>query len=211
MLKKYGYIVAIVISFLAFSPTHSSKEASIKINDHLNGIASFQANFKQTIFSPENDVVDYSEGSFVVKKPEKMSWNFTFPSIKKIIVNDQKITTYDADLNQAVIVPFSDRHQSSLANILLKNDSLLNFYQISSETANDNLYSVVLGQKGGNNLFTRIKITITEALLSEIKLWDTSGQSIGISFEDVILNSKIPDAYLEFSIPKGVDIFDQTQ
>ena len=67
MLKKYGYIVAIVISFLAFSPTHSSKEASIKINDHLNGIASFQANFKQTIFSPENDVVDYSEGSFVVK------------------------------------------------------------------------------------------------------------------------------------------------
>ncbi len=211
MLKKYGYIVAIVISFLAFSPTHSSKEASIKINDHLNGIASFQANFKQTIFSPENDVVDYSEGSFVVKKPEKMSWNFTFPSIKKIIVNDQKITTYDADLNQAVIVPFSDRHQSSLANILLKNDSLLNFYQISSETANDNLYSVVLVQKGGNNLFTRIKITITEALLSEIKLWDTSGQSIGISFEDVILNSKIPDAYLEFSIPKGVDIFDQTQ
>ena len=211
MLKKYGYIVAIVISFLAFSPTHSSKEASIKINDHLNGIASFQANFKQTIFSPENDVVDYSEGSFVVKKPEKMSWNFTFPSIKKIIVNDQKITTYDADLNQAVIVPFSDRHQSSLTNILLKNDSLLNFYQISSETANDNLYSVVLVQKGGNNLFTRIKITITEALLSEIKLWDTSGQSIGISFEDVILNSKIPDAYLEFSIPKGVDIFDQTQ
>ena len=211
MLKKYGYIVAIVISFLAFSPTHSSKEASIKINDHLNGIASFQANFKQTIFSPENDVVDYSEGSFVVKKPEKMSWNFTFPSIKKIIVNDQKITTYDADLNQAVIVPFSDRHQSSLANILLKNDSLLNFYQISSETANDNLYSVGLVQKGGNNLFTRIKITITEALLSEIKLWDTSGQSIGISFEDVILNSKIPDAYLEFSIPKGVDIFDQTQ
>ena len=211
MLKKYGYIVAIVISFLAFSPTHSSKEASIKINDHLNGIASFQANFKQTIFSPENDVVDYSEGSFVVKKPEKMSWNFTFPSIKKIIVNDQKITTYDADLNQAVIVPFSDRHQSSLANILLKNDSLLNFYQISSETANDNLYSVVLVQKGGNNLFTRIKITITEALLSEIKLWDTSGQSIGLSFEDVILNSKIPDAYLEFSIPKGVDIFDQTQ
>ena len=211
MLKKYGYIVAIVISFLAFSPTHSSKEASIKINDHLNGIASFQANFKQTIFSPENDVVDYSEGFFVVKKPEKMSWNFTFPSIKKIIVNDQKITTYDADLNQAVIVPFSDRHQSSLANILIKNDSLLNFYQISSETANDNLYSVVLVQKGGNNLFTRIKITITEALLSEIKLWDTSGQSIGISFEDVILNSKIPDAYLEFSIPKGVDIFDQTQ
>ena len=38
---------------------------------YINLEASFQANFKQTIFSPENDVVDYSEGSFIVKKPEK--------------------------------------------------------------------------------------------------------------------------------------------
>jgi len=211
MLKKYGYIFAILISFLAFDLTHSSKEVSIKINEHLNEIASFQANFQQTIYTPENDVVDYSEGSFAIKKPEIMFWNFTFPSKKRIIINDQKITTYDADLNQAVIVPFSDRHKSSLANILLKNDSLMNFYQISSESTNDNVYSVVLVQKGDNNLFTRIKITITEALLSEIKLWDSSGQSIGISFEDAILNSTIPDSYLEFSIPKGVDVFDQTQ
>ena len=210
MLKKYGYIVAIVISFLAFSPTHSSKEASIKINDHLNGIASFQANFKQTIFSPENDVIDYSEGFFIIKKPEKMSWNFSFPSIKKIIINDQTITTYDTDLNQAVIVPFSDKYQSSLANILLKNDSLFSYYQISSETVNNNVYSVVLVQKGDKNLFTKIKITISETFLSEINLWDTSGQSIGIKFENAILNSTIPDSSFEFSIPKGVDVFDQT-
>ena len=210
MLKKYGYIVVILISSLAFELTYSSKETSININEYLNGVVSFQANFKQTIFSPENDVIDYSEGFFIIKKPEKMSWNFSFPSIKKIIINDQTITTYDTDLNQAVIVPFSDKYQSSLANILLKNDSLFSYYQISSETVNDNVYSVVLVQKGDRNLFTKIKITITETFLSEIKLWDTSGQSIGINFEDVILNSTIPDSSLEFSIPKGVDIFDQT-
>jgi len=210
MLKKYGYIVVILISCLAFDLTYSSKNISININEYLSGIASFQANFKQTIFSSDNDVIDYSEGSFIIKKPEKITWNFTFPSIKKIIISDQKITTYDADLNQAVIVPFSDRHQSSLADILLKNDSLFSYYKISSETVNDNVYSVVLVQKGDRNLFTKIKITITETFLSEIKLWDTSGQSIGINFEDVILNSTIPDSSLEFSIPKGVDIFDQT-
>ena len=210
MLKKYGYIVVILISSLAFELTYSSKETSININEYLNGVVSFQANFKQTIFSPENDVIDYSEGFFIIKKPEKMSWNFSFPSIKKIIINDQTITTYDTDLNQAVIVPFSDRHQSSLANILLKNDSLFSYYQISSETVNNNVYSVVLVQKGDKNLFTKIKITISETFLSEINLWDTSGQSIGIKFENAILNSTIPDSSFEFSIPKGVDVFDQT-
>ena len=207
-LKVCAYIFATLISLPDF--THASEESSFSVNDYLNEILSLQANFKQTIFSPTNDVIDYSEGSFLLKKPGKIIWKFTAPSIKKIVVYNQKITTYDADLNQVLIVPFSDRYQSSLANILLKNDSLMSYYQISSETANENVYSVVLVQKGSNDLFTRMKITVVEMLLTEIKLWDASGQSIAIIFDDVILNAPLVDSSFEFSFPKGVDVFDQT-
>ena len=198
------------ISLLAFDPTHSSEETRFNINNYLNEIQSIQASFQQTIFSSENDVIDYSEGSFLLKKPGKIIWKFTAPSIKKIVVYNQKITTYDADLNQVLIVPFSDRYQSSLANILLKNDSLMSYYQISSETANENVYSVVLVQKGSNDLFTRMKITVVEMLLTKIKLWDTSGQSIDIRFDNIILNASLSDASFKFSIPKDADVFDQT-
>ena len=198
------------ISLLVFNPTHSSEETRFNINNYLNEIQSIQASFQQTIFSSENDVIDYSEGSFLLKKPGKIIWKFTAPSIKKIVVYNQKITTYDADLNQVLIVPFSDRYQSSLANILLKNDSLMSYYQISSETANENVYSVVLVQKGSNDLFTRMKITVVEMLLTKIKLWDTSGQSIDIRFDNIILNASLSDASFKFSIPKGADVFDQT-
>ena len=198
------------ISLLAFDPTHSSEETRFNINNYLNGIQSIQASFEQTIFGSENDVIDYSEGSFLLKKPGKIIWKFTAPSIKKIIVHDQKITTYDADLNQVLIVPFSDRYQSSLANILLKNDSLMSYYQISSETANENVYSVILVQKGSNDLFTRMKITVVEMLLTKIKLWDASGQSIDIRFDNIILNASLSDASFKFSIPMGADVFDQT-
>ena len=198
------------ISLLVFDPTQSSEETRFNINNYLNGIQSIQASFEQTIFSSENDVIDYSEGSFLLKKPGKIIWKFTAPSIKKIVVYNQKITTYDADLNQVLIVPFSDRYQSSLANILLNNDSLMSYYQILSETTNKNAYSVILVQKKSNNLFTRIKITIVEMLLTEIKMWDASDQSIDISFDDVIINAPLADSSFEFSFPKGVDIFDQT-
>ena len=198
------------ISLLVFDPTHSSEETRFNINNYLNEIQSIQANFKQTIFSSENNVIDYSEGSFLLKKPGKIIWNFTAPNIKKIVVHNQKITTYDANLNQVLIVPFSDRYQSSLANILLKNDSLMSYYQISSETTNENVYSVVLVQKGSNDLFTRMKITVVEMLLTKIKLWDTSGQSIDIRFDNIILNASLSDASFKFSIPKGADVFDQT-
>jgi outer membrane lipoprotein-sorting protein len=86
----------------------------------------------------------------------------------------------------------------------------MSYYQISSEMTNNNVYSVILVQKKSNNLFTRMKITIVEMLLTEIKLWDASGQSIAIIFDDVILNAPLSDSSFEFSIPKGADVFDQT-
>jgi len=202
--------VAIIISLLAFNLSYSTERPSLNINEYLNEIHSLQASFKQSIYSPANDVIDYTEGSFLLKKPGNIMWEFTVPSLKRIIVRNQKISTYDANLNQVVIVPFSDRYQSSLANILLKNDSLMSYYQISSETSNNNIYSVFLVQKESNNLFTKMKITVVEMLLTEIKLWDASGQSIAIIFDDVILNAPLSDSSFEISVPKGADIFDQT-
>ena len=202
--------MAILVSLLAFNLSYSTERPSLNINEYLNEIHSLQASFKQSIYSPANDVIDYTEGSFLLKKPGNIMWQFTVPSLKRIIVRNQKISTYDANLNQVVIVPFSDRYQSSLANILLKNDSLMSYYQISSETSNNNIYSVFLVQKESNNLFTKMKITVVEMLLTEIKLWDASGQSIAIIFDDVILNAPLVDSSFEFSFPKGVDVFDQT-
>ena len=202
--------MAILISLLTFNLSYSTERPSLNINEYLNEIHSLQASFKQSIFSPANEVIDYTEGSILLKKPGNIMWQFTVPSLKRITVHDQKISTYDANLNQVVIVPFSDRYQSSLANILLKNNSLTSYYQIISETSNNNVYSVILVQKESNNLFTKMKITVVEMLLTEIKLWDASGQSIAIIFDDVILNAPLADSSFEFSIPKGADVFDQT-
>ena len=202
--------MAILISLLAFNLSYSTEGPSLNINEYLNEIHSLQASFKQSIFSPENGVIDYTEGSILLKKPGNIMWQFTVPSLKRIIVHDQKISTYDANLNQVVIVPFSDRYQSSLANILLKNNSLTSYYQISSETSNNNVYSVILVQKESSNLFTKMKITVVEMLLTEIKLWDASGQSIAIIFDDVILNAPLSDSSFQISVPNGTDVFDQT-
>ena len=202
--------MVILISLLAFNLSYSTEGPSLNINEYLNEIHSLQASFKQSIYSPANDVIDYTEGSVLLKKPGNIMWQFTVPSLKRIIVRNQKISTYDANLNQVVIVPFSDRYQSSLANILLKNDSLMSYYQITSETSNNNVYSVILVQKESNNLFTKMKITVVEMLLTEIKLWDASGQSIAIIFDDVILNAPLSDSSFQISVPKGTDVFDQT-
>ena len=93
-LKKYIYVIAMLVSLMVFTYESSSKEIKFNINDYFNGIQSIEAIFKQTIFSSENDVIDYSEGLFLLKKPDKImvdgfSLDISIPN-EGIIKGDQK-------------------------------------------------------------------------------------------------------------------------
>jgi outer membrane lipoprotein carrier protein len=70
---------------------------------------------------------------------------------------------------------------------------------------------ITLFQKKDDSLFTKIEISISEMLIHTIKLWDSSGQSISIFFENIEMNISLPDSSFKFMPPKGVDIFDQRE
>ena len=79
---------------MVFTYESSSKEIKFNINDYFNGIQSIEAIFKQTIFSSENDVIDYSEGLFLLKKPDKIiiCWDGEGGSKKrKLMKKDYKV------------------------------------------------------------------------------------------------------------------------
>ena len=198
-----------LICLIGFDLSIKATNDTFNINDYLNGINTLKAGFKQTIFSSSNEAIDYSEGLIWLKKPEQILWEFHRPTIKKIILNGESISIYDANLNQLLIVPYTDQYQSSLASILINNNNLEAFYEIHSKINDGEFYTVTLFQKKNDSLFTKIEITISEMLIHKIKLWDSSGQSISIVLENVKMNISLLDSSFKFIPPKGVDIFDQ--
>ena len=136
-------------------------------------------------------------------------WEFHRPTIKKIILNGESISIYDANLNQLLIVPYTDQYQSSLASILINNNNLEAFYEIHSKINDGEFYTVTLFQKKDSSLFTKIEITILEMLIHKIELWDSSEQSISIVLENTEMNISLSDVSFKFIPPKGVDIIDQ--
>ena len=197
------------VGFFGFDLSVRAINDTFNINDYLSGINTLKAEFKQTIYSSSKEAIDYSEGLIWLKKPEQILWEFQRPNIKKIILNGESISVYDANLNQLLIVPYTDQYQSSLASILINNNNLEAFYEIHSKINDGKFYTVTLFQKKNDSLFTKIEITISEMLIHKIKLWDSSGQSISIVLENVKMNVSLPDASFNFTPPKGVDIFDQ--
>jgi outer membrane lipoprotein carrier protein len=208
-LQYSAYITVMLISLIGFDLSIKATNDTFNINDYLNGINTLKAGFKQTIFSSSNEAIDYSEGLIWLKKPEQILWEFQRPNIKKIILNGENISIYDANLNQLLIVPYTDQYQSSLASILIKNDNLEAFYEIHSKINDGEFYTVTLFQKKNDSLFTKIEITISEMLIHKIKLWDSSEQFISIVLENVEMNISLPDSSFKFTPPKEVDIFDQ--
>lgn len=198
-----------LISLFGFNLSIKATTDTFNINDYLNGINTLTAVFKQTIFSSSNEAIDYSEGLIWLKKPGQILWEFQRPNIKKIILNGESISIYDANLNQLLIVPYTDQYQSSLASILINNDNLEAFYEIHSKINDGEFYTVTLFQKKNDSLFTKIEITISEMLIHKIKLWDSSEQFISIVLENVEMNISLPDSSFKYIPPKGVDIFDQ--
>ena len=198
-----------LISLFGFNLSIKATTDTFNINDYLNGINTLTAVFKQTIFSSSNEAIDYSEGLIWLKKPEQILWEFQRPNIKKIILNGESLSIYDANLNQLLIVPYTDQYQSSLASILINNNNLEAFYEIHSKINDGEFYTVTLFQKKNDSLFTKIEITISEMLIHKIKLWDSSEQFISIVLENVEMNISLPDSSFKYIPPKGVDIFDQ--
>ena len=200
-----------LVGFFGFDLSVSAINDTFNINDYLSGINTLKAGFKQTIYSSSNEAIDYSEGLILLKKPEQILWEFQRPNIKKIIVDGESVSIYENNLNQLLIIPYTDQYQSSLASILINNENLEAFYEIHSKINDDGFYLITLFQKKDDSLFTKIEISISEMLIHTIKLWDSSGQSIAIVLENIEMNISLPDSSFKFTPPKGVDIFDQRE
>ena len=209
--KNSAYIAVMFVGFFGFDLSVRAINDTFNINDYLSGINTLKAEFKQTIYSSSKEAIDYSEGLIWLKKPEQILWEFQRPNIKKIIVDGESVSIYDANLNQLLIVPYTDQYQSSLASILINNDNLEVFYEIQTKINDDGFYLITLFQKKDDSLFTKIEISISEMLIHTIKLWDSSGQSIAIVLENIEMNISLPDSSFKFTSPKGVDIFDQRE
>ncbi len=209
--KNSAYIAVMFVGFFGFDLSVRAINDTFNINDYLSGINTLKAEFKQTIYSSSKEAIDYSEGLIWLKKPEQILWEFQRPNIKKIIVDGESVSIYDANLNQLLIVPYTDQYQSSLASILINNDNLEVFYEIQTKINDDGFYLITLFQKKDDSLFTKIEISISEMLIHTIKLWDSSGQSISIVLENIEMNISLPDSSFKFIPPKGVDIFDQRE
>lgn len=205
----YSMVFCIWIALLSSWPTALwAALAERELDQFLAKVETLSAVFIQQILDEQGQVSQQNQGHFYLKRPGRFRWTYEAPYRQEIISDGDKVWFYDPGLEQ-VTVKTIDAALGSAPALLLSGKLDLKQRFVVAEQGKQGKHSwVKLKPKSEEDVFLRIKVELTEGVLSLMELADNFGQLTRIRFEQVELNPPLADSLFQFSPPPGVDVFE---
>lgn len=219
MFKKFinQLLIVAVFSFSAVANGDSGNEKSAAetLASLIANLTTYQADFEQSVSNEYGKQIDFSSGSFWIKKPKAFRWEIKQQFEQLIIADGEHLWTYDKDLEQ-VTIQNQTRMLADSPLLLLTSDAegLEESFDISLITPeqagkNDRLFE--MKPKNSESVFESVHVLFQQNQLIELLMKDNLGQQTTVKFSNVKLNKKLGRALFTFTIPEGVDVVDSRE
>ena len=208
-MNKLNYLALVVASLFA-SQSIANENDSEALQQKLQSIKSFKAEFSQRVTDGQGELIMQGKGDIALKQPMMIRWQQASPDDTLFVSNGDKTYYFDSFAEQVTIM---DTHSliDSTPFVLLtsKDPAQWQKYQV---TATDNGYSVTPNQ-GVESQVEQLDIVFAakQQGLAKLMVKDNSGQSSLFTFSDAIVNESLASSTFEFTIPEGVEVDDQSQ
>ena len=161
--------------------------------------------FSQSVLGESGRTPRLSGGAFVLQRPGKLRWIYQRPYNLLLVVNDEKLWSYDSDLNQATVSSI-DQSLGATPAALLAGDSLERHFRLTDIGAIDGIEYVEATPTDPDSAFTMVRIGFVDQLPQRMEVRDNFGQNSVLTFSSFEANPVLPaDAFL-FAPPPGADI-----
>ncbi len=215
-------LIVPAMSTTAFAAPASEQQATANLVKQLSTIKSMTAGFEQTTkatagqrqqaqsrtLSPQHMNQTF-KGIMKVARPGKFYWQTTTPAKQTIVTSGRTVWIYDPDLQQAVRQSLDEQVANTPALLLSGNTAqIMKTYRITMPDASKTSYTLYPKQK--DSAFQSLSISFgAKSVPTSMVLNDSLGQTTTVRFNNVKMNTAIPDATFNFVPPKGTDIIDQ--
>ncbi|MBW2558543.1 MAG: outer membrane lipoprotein carrier protein LolA [Deltaproteobacteria bacterium] len=196
-----------------FSRTLSPDELAAKIQTAYDNTVDFRANFIQEATVRSIDRTTREEGTVYLKKPERMLWDYTKPSMKKLVINPRKAWLYMPDDN-IVYVQDAKKILSSKMTIRfftgigrLKDDFEIAVPDSGPMDTKGN-HVMALTPRGYEAGIKTLLITVDKDnfRIVECVFTDMYDNATRLIFSNIKVNINPPDELFDFTPPPGVEI-----
>lgn len=175
----------------------------------LAAMASYQANFNQTVTNRYGETLEASTGQFALQRPNRMRWQVEEPHPQLVLADGTSLWVYDPDLLQATVAPLAEAIAGSPAVFLSGTDeALATHFHVRAEKATEaGERTFVLEPKSAAATFREATVGFTpDGLLLSLSIVDHLRQTTRMAFSAAKRNPVLESAVFEFEVPPGVDV-----
>jgi outer membrane lipoprotein carrier protein len=177
-----------------------------EVEKYLNGLATWSADFKQTIDDGHGNVVRSAAGKLYLQKPGKFRWDYAEPSEQLILADGKQIWFYDKDLQQANVRNMDASLANTPAVLLSGGGSLSSQFDVTALPPSDGLEWYQLIPKHSDTDFQLVRIGFRNGDLASMFLADKLNQVTQLTFSNPKRNAKLAGDLFSFVPPPGVDV-----
>jgi outer membrane lipoprotein carrier protein len=177
-----------------------------EVEGYLNGLASWSADFTQTIDDGHGKIMRSAAGKLYLQKPGRFRWDYSQPSEQLILADGKQIWFYDKDLGQANVRDMDASLANTPAVLLSGNSSVSSQFDVTSLPRSDGLEWYQLIPKRADSDFQLVRIGFRKGELASMFLADKLNQITQLTFSNSQRNAKFSPGLFSFVPPAGVDV-----
>jgi len=176
------------------------------VEKYLAGLATWSADFTQTIDDGHGKVLRSASGKLYLERPGKFRWDYVEPSEQLVLADGKQIWFYDKDLEQANVRDMDSTLASTPASLLSGGGSISTQFDIKALPPAGGLQWFQLIPKRADTDFQVVRIGFDKGELASMFLADKLGQVTQLTFTHPARNAKFPADLFSFTPPPGVDV-----
>jgi outer membrane lipoprotein carrier protein len=205
-LKSLTIAAGSLCAIAALMGAAASASPAAEVEKYLSGLASWTADFEQTIDDGHGNVLRSASGRLYLQKPGKFRWDYSQPSEQLVLADGKQIWFYDKDLAQANVRDMDTSLASTPASLLSGSGSIGAQFDVTALPPNAGLQWFQLVPKHAATDFQLVRIGFDKGELRSMFLADKLNQITQLTFTHSKRNLPLAPALFSFVPPPGVDV-----
>lgn len=203
---------ALATAFAGAEEAAVETPALADLERRLQGMASFQADFEQTVQSRFGETLQTTSGRMHLQRPGRLRWQVAAPYPQLVLADGESLWVYDPDLAQVTVQPLAEAVAGTPAVFLTglpgaAPDLARDFAVTVPPTPPDRLARYALRPRDPGSVLREAVLAFGEgAMLRGIDIVDHLGQTTRIEFGAATLNPVLPSGLFEFEVPPEADV-----
>lgn len=203
VIKRLFFTLVLLISPVSML---QAAEADNLLKHFLQGLTTLQADFQQTLEQQDEGGVYFSSGTFYLKRPGQLRWEYDPPNDQLIVADGSRIWLYDRELEQVSHRSQKAALEGTPAQLLSTTGPLDQHFEIKQLTEEDGLSWVELLPRDKDAQFNSMRLALTGDQLLRMEMSDNFGQTTRFVFTNMQRNPALDEGMFDFSPPPLIDL-----